>query len=105
MVPLANELLFLLACLPARILLVYAALKVPDQYLQFLGYALLAAAVVFTYIYVTNKGVWWGSYSLIHAMLYLTAAVYLLRGDRSAWIPLAAEVVIGMVLFFKNIEY
>lgn len=98
--------LFLLACVPIRLLLVWGSTKVP---LVPLAIVLLVMSLSFLYLYFTNGrqqapeagGVtWWANYRLIIGLLYLAAAIYAFQGRRDlVWIPLLIDVMFGIVLF------
>ena len=45
---------------------------------------------------------WWSEFRVLHAVLYLCATIYAFQGKRIAWIPLAIDVVIGLLLFLNN---
>lgn len=44
-----------------------------------------------------NVGTWWHQWRIAHSITYLIAAVMLLRENRSAWIPLALDLVLALV--------
>ena len=101
--------LFLLLCMPIRILLAWGSTKVPTKYLKIFATILLAMAISFLYLYFTNGrqsapeagGVtWWANYRLIIGLLYLAAAVYAYQGRRDLiWIPLSMDVLFGFIIF------
>jgi len=103
-------LLFLLACIPARLLLAWSSTKVPPKYLSIFGALLLAMALSFLYLYFTGGrsqapeagGVtWWAHFRLIIGLLYLAAAIYAFQGKRNLiWIPLVMDVVFGLIIFY-----
>lgn len=101
-------LLFLLACIPARIILSLIPLYINTSYLPYYGIILLLVSIGFLYLYFNNLrlnapeaggSTWWAEYRIIHGMLYLTAAIYALQEKRLAWIPLATDVTLGLILF------
>ena len=103
-------LLFLLACIPARLLLAWYSTKVPN--LMLFGLVLLAVSLSFLYLYFTGGrlqapeagGVtWWANYRLIIGLLYLTAAIYAIQGKRDlVKVPLLMDVALGLFLFYKR---
>jgi len=101
-------LLFLLCCIPLRILIATAPLYVSKALMPYLGVLLLAISVSFFTLYFGNLrldapeggGVtWWSDYRLLHGSLYFTGAIYAFQGKTIAWIPLAFDVLLGIGLF------
>jgi hypothetical protein len=102
-------LLFLLGCIPTRLLFVYIAKRVPLVYLPYLGYLALLPAIGFVYLFLTGKRtsgpetfgekIWWNNLRPVHALLYFAFAVQAIRKVRSAWTFLLADVVIGLASF------
>ena len=103
-------LLFLFACIPARLFLAWYSTKV--QNLTLYGLVLLGIALSFLYLYFTSSrlqapeaggATWWASYRLIIGLLYLAAAIYSLQGHRDlVKYPLLLDVAFGMFLFYKK---
>lgn len=103
-------LLFLFACIPARLLLAWYSTKVPN--LTIFGLLLLLMALSFLYLYFTNSrlqapeaggATWWANYRLIIGLLYLAAAVYALQGKRDlVKYPLLIDVLFGLYIFYKR---
>jgi len=103
-----KTLLYLLGCIPVRIIIALLPLYIDSSYLQYYGAILLLPALGFFYLYFNNLrlnapegggNTWWAEYRIIHGMLYLTAAIYALQEKRLAWIPLTIDVALGLVLF------
>jgi hypothetical protein len=104
------KLLFILACIPLRIIIATLPLVLPARILPFLGLLLfLPIAIGFLYLYFTNSRLeapegggitWWARYRIIHGLLYLTAAIALLLRfhPAAAALPLFADVLLGLVL-------
>ena len=77
--------LFLGACIPLRLLLVYLAKIIPLNYLHYLGYIALLPAFGFLYLYFTGNRktgletqgapIWWMNIRIIHGLLYLLFAI------------------------------
>jgi hypothetical protein len=107
--------LFLLLCIPARLLIAWGAAKVPGKYMMMYALGLLAIALGFLYLYFTKGrqmapeaggATWWASYRLIIGLLYLAAAIYLFQGKQDvAWIPLVIDVMLGLVIFSKKHKF
>ena len=90
-------------------MLVFAARNISVAYLPFMGYAALAIAVGFAYIYLTGSRktggevfgdqIWWNDLRPVHSALYFIFALYAINRQPIAWIYLAMDVVIGLVAF------
>jgi hypothetical protein len=107
-----SVLLFLLLCIPARLLIAWGASRVPTKYMMMYAFGLLAIALGFLYLFFTKGrqmapeagGVtWWANYRLIIGLLYLAAAIYLFQGRRDlAWIPIVIDTSFGLMLFINK---
>jgi hypothetical protein len=42
---------------------------------------------------------WWADFRPLHGMLYLCAAIYAFKENKLATIPLAIDVIFGLILF------
>lgn len=103
--------LFLLACIPARIILAIIPGYINKKYLRYYGVVLLTISFGFLNLYFNNLRLnaregggktWWSQYRLIHGLLYLTAAIYAIQEKRTAWIPLTIDVAFGLALFIQH---
>ena len=102
-------LLFLLGCIPTRILFVYIAKTISNQYLPILGYLALIPAIGFTYLFMSGTRktgpetfgdkIWWNSLRPVHAFLYFMFAYNAMHKVRSAWMYLLYDVIIGLISF------
>ena len=105
-------LLFLLACIPARIGLLLLAKFISSKYLPYLGYAALLPALGFIIIYLFDlrksgletggKTIWWNDLRAIHGLLYLCFALYAIKGNTHAWYALLVDVIFGFGAFVYN---
>ena len=102
---------FLIGCIGGRTALAIAPLYLPEKYLTLLGIITLIIGSSLMYLYVTNGRLnapegggktWWAKYRIIHSLLYITASIYLLKGERTAYLPLTVDVLIGLFLFYQN---
>lgn len=100
--------LFLLCCIPLRILIALTPIYVSNAWMPYLGVLLLAISAGFFILYLGNLRLdapegggitWWSDFRLLHGSLYLTAAIYVFQGKTIAWIPLAFDVALGIGLF------
>lgn len=103
-------LLFLFGCIPTRILFAYIAKIASNQVLNVMGILGFIIAIGFTVIYIGGfrkvgaetggEKIWWNNLRPIHAIFYYLFAFMVFFGNkRSAWIPLALDVALGLVSF------
>ena len=102
-------LLFLLVCIPLRVLIVYIAKITPNKYLPIIGVPFLIFGLGALYLYLSETrttgggafgGVlWWKDVRPIHALLYLSFAILAFLRYTNAWILLAVDVLVGLVGF------
>lgn len=104
-------LLFLIGCIPVRLLLVYLSKTLSTKYLTWMAYLALIPAIGFFYIYLTNSRktggevfgdkIWWNNLRPVHGLLYMVFAVLVFtKNTNIAWIPLLIDVLIGLSNFF-----
>ena len=96
-----NLLLFLFACLPARLGAAYAAYRFP-AWLPWMG--LLAAIVAinwlcgsFSHTGVFGGKVWWASMRPVHACIYLVFAAMAFAKVPQAYMVLGFDALVGLV--------
>lgn len=98
--------LFLLACIPTRTLMAILPTVLSETHLKYYGILLLAIGVGFQTLFWTNSrlkapeagGVtWWHTLRALHGTLYLMAGILAVKGNPKAWIPLAIDVVVGLL--------
>jgi len=106
-----RKVVFLLGCIPARILLAYIAKKTPRDKQIYLGIIFLAIGLTFLKLYFLNERttspeaqgeVWWAKYRIIHGLLYLTAAILAFKKDDRVYVPLVIDVLVGFSIFVKK---
>jgi len=109
--PFPSSALFLGACIPVRLGLVYLTQTVSLPHLFWLGWIFIAIALAFLILFFGNLRLnaaeaggttWWAPYRLLFGMLYLTAGLYAVVANRIAWIPLAMETGLGIGLFMRQ---
>ena len=98
-------LMFLLGCIVVRVCFVIVAANISTQHLKYLGYLALIPAFGFMYIFLTGsrttgpetfgEKIWWNNLRPVHSIVYVLFAIGAIRGNRSAWIFLALDVLIG----------
>jgi len=101
--------LFLLLCIPIRIIFVLVAKTINKKYLPYCGYIGLIISIGFAYIYIFNKRktgnetfgkkIWWNNLRPIHSLLYLIFAYLAINKKKTAYIPLLFDVIIGLISF------
>lgn len=102
-------LLFLLLCIPIRIIFVLVAKTINKKYLPYCGYIGLIISIGFAYIYIFNKRktgnetfgkkIWWDSLRPIYSLIYLIFAYLAINKKKTAYIPLLFDVIIGLISF------
>ena len=122
-----SQLLFLLMCIPTRIIFAllpnYDLVKRlnfninPKLFYTIVGLVFLAISIGFLYLYFTNKRLnapeaggrtWWHNLRLLHGLLYLCASLYILwnvndlEKIKLASLPLTIDVLVGLGAFFRH---
>lgn len=108
---LSRWLLFLLGCIGVRLIFVIIAKFTSKQNLPYLGYLALLPAIGMLYLWVTNSRltgreaggkIWWHSWRIVHSALYFAFALSAISSNPNAYLYLAADVIIGLSLFFTH---
>ena len=96
-------------CIIVRFILVLLAKYVNKNLLQILGYISLIPAIGFIYLYSFDKRkrglevggnkIWWNKLRPIHGILYLLFAIYAIKKEDFAWIPLLIDVLLGIIFY------
>ena len=96
-------------CIIIRFILVLLAKYVNKNVLQILGYISLIPAIGFIYLYLFDKRkrglevgfnkIWWNKLRPIHGILYLLFAIYAIKKEDFAWIPLLIDVLLGIIFY------
>jgi hypothetical protein len=102
-------LLFLVACIGSRSLLVYLAKTTNNTFLMYMGYLALLPSIGFFYLYfsgtrktgpeVFGDKIWWNDLRPIHGLLYALFAYNAINGKANSWIYLLVDVIIGLIGF------
>lgn len=102
---------FLFGCIGLRLLFVVVAKFASTNILPYLGMLALLPAIGFSYLWLTNSRltgfeaggkVWWHSWRIVHALLYFAFALSALRKQKTAYVYLALDVLLGLMLFFSH---
>lgn len=103
--------LFLIGCIGVRLILVIIAKFANKKTLSYLGYAALVPAFGMLYLWITNSRltgreaggkVWWHPWRIAHSALYFAFAYYAINQHSDAYLYLAADVLLGLSLFFAH---
>ena len=107
-------LLFLGACIPLRLYLVYLAKNRPE-YLPLLGKLAFLIGFGFLYLYFTGKRqtgaevfgqkIWWTKQRIIFGLIYLLFAIYAIKGEKFAWKILILDPIFGLIIFLLHHNY
>lgn len=102
-------LMFLLGCIPTRLLLVWLAKILPNDKLPILGGGLLIITLGFTYIQFINPRktgletqgdkIWWHPIRPVHIILYAISVYLSLNKDPRTYIFLLIDVCFGLIAF------
>jgi len=91
--------LFLLGCIPARILMAYLAYRFPNPIFGFMAF--IVAIVWLTATFPTHglfQGIaWWKTLRPIHATLFLVYAAMTILLPQQAYIALAVDALFGLI--------
>ena len=107
------SLLFLFACIPTRLLLVYISTIIPQDLLKYFGIPLILVSFGFLFLYFTNGRLnapeaggitWWSNIRLIHGLFYLAASIYAFQSKPFVWIPLSLDVIFGFIAFILHLK-
>ncbi len=104
-------LLFLLGCIPVRLLFVYLSKNANKYWLKILGYLALLLAFGFFYIYFTDSRktgaevfgdrIWWNNLRPIHGIFYILFAINAINGNKNSYIYLLVDVIFGLLSFLS----
>lgn len=110
MTPHQRLFLFLFGCIPIRLLLAYIPQELTSKKSKYVFATLLAIiATGFLYLGFANGRLdaqeaggktWWANFRIVHGALFLAAAILVLKQTKTASVPLLADVILGILLFF-----
>lgn len=102
-------LMFLLGCIPARLVLVGLAKYLPEHKLPLLGGLLLILTIGFIYIQFINPRktgietlgakIWWHPIRPVHIILYAISTYMAFKKDRRTYLILLIDVIFGLITF------
>jgi len=102
--------LFLLGCIPMRLLFVALVKYIPLAYLPYLGYIGLLIGFSFLYLFFVGntladgqlawtgeKYIWWNQFRIFHGLFYLLFGFFAIRQQQTfAWRALLLDVLVGL---------
>ena len=102
--------LFLLGCIPMRLLFVALVKYIPLDYLPYLGYIGLLIGFSFLYLFFVGnmvadgqlawtgeKYIWWNQFRIFHGLFYLLFGFFAIRQQQTyAWQALLLDVLLGL---------
>ncbi len=105
--------LFLLGCIPTRLLFMYIAMKSSPDNLPYLGFIALIPAIGFMCIYLSGSRqtgpevfgdvIWWNHLRPLHSVLYALFAYNAIYGNKAiAWRFLALDAALGLGSFIHH---
>ena len=105
-------LLFLLGCIPVRLLFAKIAKDVDKDMLPYLGMLALLPVIGWLWIYFVqprNTGpevfggrIWWNHLRPIHVGLYSTFVYLAFQKSKNAYVPLLLDAIFGLFAFMKH---
>lgn len=103
-------LLFLLGCIPTRLVLTY--LSYSTQNSTVLPLFTFLIGVSFLYLYMTNgrqtgsevfnEKIWWTKYRVVHGSLYILFSILAFNRYPHAWMILLIDTLFGLSLFLNH---
>ena len=104
---LSSSTLFLLICIPVRLLLSYISYKASRDILFKMGLVGLVISFSFFMLFAfglrkngpeaENGIVWWNGYRPVHSIMYLIFGVMAIKNIHGAWMPLLLDALVGIV--------
>jgi hypothetical protein len=108
--------LFLLGCIPVRLLLVAIVKNISLKYLPYLGYVGLVGGLSFIYLFLFGnktadgqlawtgeKYIWWNKFRVLHGLFYILFAIFAIRKQQAyAWKILLLDVLVGLSAWINH---
>ena len=98
--------LFFVACVPARLLLVYIAKNINVKYLPIMGYIAILGGIGFAYQYMRKAGgafgqkSWWNYMRPVHSVFYIAFGMLaVLKNKQAYWL---IDLLVGTLVFLKK---
>ena len=100
---------FLLLCIPSRIIIALIAKYIDPKYLPYLGYLSIIPAIGFAYIFIFGKRktgaetfgqkIWWNYLRPVHSFMFALFAYLAINKNKNSHIVLFTDTFIGLVSF------
>jgi hypothetical protein len=97
--------LFLLVCIPIRLLLAFIVYYYP-RHIQYFGLIGLVIALGFAYFSVVpretgafGQPAWWAPYRPIHSFLFFLFFILAVNKNKYAWLVLFIDAMLGLFLY------
>lgn len=108
-----RRLLFLLGCIPTRILLAYGVSRLSPQHLRMTSYVAFIVAFAFIYLVVSGtrksgaetfgKPIWWTPHMrIIHATFYVIFGYMAFQKNPNAYLILYVDALVGLLAFLMH---
>ena len=111
--------LFLLGCIPIRLLFVFLVKNIPLYYLPYLGFIGLLMGLSFIYLFLFGnkladaqlawtgeKYIWWNQFRIFHGLFFLLFAFFAIRMQQTyAWQTLFLDVLVGLAAWTTHHFY
>jgi len=100
--------LFFVACVPARLLLVYIAKNINVKYLPIMGYIAILGGIGFAYQYMRKAGgafgqkSWWNYMRPVHSVFYIAFGMLAVLKNKQAYGVLLIDLLVGTLVFLKK---
>lgn len=108
---LKRQLLFIMLCLPMRLLIALLPIYLNRLLKKMYSFIIFIVGISFLYLYFSNSRLqafesggktWWHNIRLIHGMLFLTASIYLFNNNNLASFVMLIDLFIGFIAFLNN---
>lgn len=110
-----SKTLFLIGCIPTRLLLVYLAYYLDYTNSPFKNLlALITLIIGFGFLTIYFKGlrktgvetegrpIWWNNIRPVHGFIYILFSVLYMLNVKNSWMILLIDVIIGLIAFINN---
>ena len=103
---------FMVVCIPVRLLIAYAVKKMNGNMLVYAGYVGAIVSLSFFYLYFTNgrkfgletnnKPIWWTHLRIFHGILYGMFALAAINKLPYSYMFLFADAIFGLIMSIRH---
>ena len=102
-----RKLLFFGLCIPIRLIIAILPLYISNN--KWYRFFLVYLGLSFLYLYLSNERLdaiegggitWWKDLRIIHGILYLLAAFYLINNNKLSNILLISDIIVGLIGYY-----